>query len=237
MEQTGQIQYAVNDGVARITIANATRANSLTYPMIQELTRCWTKAAEDDQVRLAVLTGDGPRHFCAGADLNLVHANDTPFEPGANHNQTSVSVGFPKPVLGLINGPAVGLGMHLAIDCDIVLAARSAYFHEPRTSYGRPPVSVLQLTTEIGFSELVRLGVAGMRLTAQRAFDLGIVSELVDDASQLAGAAEPYIERLTTQPADAVLNSLSLLRAARRRPGVVEAMASADEQIERHFAT
>ncbi len=166
-----------------------------------------------------------------------MHANDTPFEPGANHNQTSVSVGFPKPVLGLINGPAVGLGMHLAIDCDIVLAARSAYFHEPRTSYGRPPVSVLQLTTEIGFSELVRLGVAGMRLTAQRAFDLGIVSELVDDASQLAGAAEPYIERLTTQPADAVLNSLSLLRAARRRPGVVEAMASADEQIERHFAT
>jgi E-phenylitaconyl-CoA hydratase len=235
VEEPGQITYEVHDGVARITIANATRANSLTYPMMEQLVGCWTKAAQDDEVCLAVLTGIGDRHFCAGADLNLVHARDTPFAPGANHNQTSLSVGFPKPVIGLVNGPAIGLGMHLAVDCDIILAVRSAYFHEPRTSFGRPPVSVLQLTTEIGFSELARVGIAGMPLTAERAFNLGIVSELADDASQLKRAAGLYIDKIISQPRQAVVNSLSLLRTARRRPGVLEAMANADEQIQRYF--
>lgn len=235
MEEAGQITYAVRDGAARITIANPARANSLTYPMMEQLAGCWAEAAQDDEVRVAVLTGAGDRHFCAGADLNLVHARDTPFAPGADHNQTAASVGFPKPVIGLVNGPAIGLGMHLAIDCDIILAVRSAFFGEPRTSFGRPPVSVLQLTTEIGFSELVRVGVAGMPLTAERAFGLGIVSELADDASQLEQAAGLYIGQLTSQPPQAVLNSLSLLRAARRRPGVVDAMADADVQIQRYF--
>lgn len=228
--------YAVRDGVARITIANPAKANSLTYPMMQQLARCWSRAADDDEVRLAVLTGVGDRHFCAGADLNLVHASDTPFAPGAEHNQTAVSAGFPKPVIGLVNGPAIGLGMHLAIDCDLLLAVRSAWFHEPRTSFGRPPVSVLPLAAEIGFSELVRVGVAGMPLTAERAFGLGIVSELADDRTQLEQAAGRYISKLASLAPQAVADSLALLRTARRRPGVVAAMGQADQQIQRHFS-
>jgi enoyl-CoA hydratase/carnithine racemase len=235
MDEAGQITYVVRDGVARITIDNAAKANSLTYPMMQQLARCWAAAADDDEVRLAVLAGAGDRHFCAGADLGLVQATDTPFAPGAEHNQTSASAGFPKPVIALVNGPAIGLGMHLAIDCDILLAVRSAYFREPRTAFGRPPVSVLPLTTEIGFSELVRIGLAGLPLTAERAFTLGIVSALADDPSLLEQAAEPYIAALASLPASAVADNLALLRAARRRSGVDQAMATADERIQRYF--
>jgi enoyl-CoA hydratase/carnithine racemase len=235
MSQLGSIEYRVEGGVARLTIANPSRANSLTYPMMRRLADCWTEAAKDDAVRVAVLTGEGKRHFCAGADLNLVHAEDTPFAPDAEHNQTSLTAGFPKPVVALVNGPAIGLGMQLAIDCDIVLATRHAYFLEPRTSYGRPPVSVLQLATELGFSELVRLGVAGLPMNADRAYGLGIVSELVDNPDELEGAAQPYLKKLTDQGAEAVANSLALLRSARRRPGVAEAQSRANDQIQRYF--
>ncbi|ODU04517.1 MAG: hypothetical protein ABS81_09595 [Pseudonocardia sp. SCN 72-86] len=235
MADTGRIDYEVSDGVARITITNIARANSLTYPMIQQLAECWGRAADDDGVRLAVLTGAGQRHFCAGADLTMVRASDTPYEPGAEHNQTSLSLGFPKPVIALVNGPAIGLGMQLALDCDLVLAVRTAFFREPRVAFGRPPVSVLQVTTELGFSEVVRLGVAGLPMPAERAFGLGIVSELVDDPSSLADAADRYVDAILALPADAALGSIALLRTARRRPGVTEAMARAAEQIENHF--
>ena len=236
VESTGQSTYAVDDRIARITIANAAKANSLTYPMIEQLAGCWAEAAKDEDVRVAVLTGVGDRYFCAGADLGLVHASDTPFAPGADHNQTSLSAGFPKPVIGLVNGPAIGLGMHLAIDCDIVMAVRSAYFREPRTAFGRPPVGVLQLATEIGFSDLVLTGVVGMPLTAQRAFQLGVVSELAETAAELHDLARPYLEKLVGLPPQAVADSLALLRSARSRPGVVQAMPAASEQIERHHA-
>jgi E-phenylitaconyl-CoA hydratase len=235
MSDESRIDYAVDGGVARVTIVNPSRANSLTYPMMQRLAECWTEAATDDQVRVVVLTGAGQRHFCAGADLNLVHARDTPFAPGAEHNQTALSSGLAKPVIALVNGPAIGLGLHLAVDCDIVLASRHAYFLEPRTSYGRPPVSVLGLSAVVGFSEIVRLGVAGLPLSAERAHQLGVVCELADDADGLAAAVQPYLDRFISQPPEAVVNSLTLLRSARRQPAVVEAMARADEQIQRFF--
>lgn len=235
MDTPGHILYSVKAGAARITIVNPGRANSLTYPMIQQLAACWAEAAHDDDVYVAVLTGAGDRHFCAGADLNLVRSSDTPFEPGAQHNQTSLSLGFRKPVIAAVNGPAIGLGMQLAIDCDIIVASRAAYFLEPRTSFGKPPMGVLSLTNEVGFSELVRLGVGGMRLGAERAHALGIVSELADDRAHLDRITSSYVDTFAALPPQSVVANLSLLRAARRRPGVIAATRDATERIEHSF--
>ncbi len=235
MDTSGDILYRVDAGAARITISNPGRANSLTYAMIQRLAECWEMAAADDAVRVAVLTGDGERHFCAGADLTLVHSADTPFEPGAVHNQTSLSLGFPKPVIAAVNGAAIGLGMQLAIDADLVLATRTAFFVEPRTLFGKPPMGVLPLTNEIGFAELVRAGIFGMRLSAVRAHTLGVVSDLADDRAGLDEITSAYVAALGALPQQHVTDNLALLRAARRRPGVTAAMDAAERRIETEF--
>lgn len=222
-----QILYRVDDGVAYITISNEARANCLTYPMIGALAAAWARAADDD-VRLAVLTGSGSRHFCAGADRSLVQAMDSPFEPGVRHNQTALSLGFPKPVVALVNGPAVGLGMSLAVDCDIVVAVRSAFFADGRTAYGFAPSGAVALTTEIAFSEVARLALAGTPLSAERAFTLGIVTELADDVDELHATAQPLIDQIAAQPPDAVARNLAMLRRLRRGPAVVDALVEAE---------
>lgn len=228
----GRIDYRVDEGIAWITIANEAKANSLTFSMIQALAACWKDADADDAVRVAVLRGAGGKHFCAGADRSAIHGDGLPFEPGAQHNQTALSLGFSKPVVAMINGAAIGLGMNLAIDCDIRVAVAHAFFADPRTSFGLPPNAALSVASELPAAEVSRLALAGARLEASRAYALGLVSDIAADVDALSRIAGSYAAALAAQPAGAMRANLALLRRLRRSPHVAEVMSAADRRAD-----
>jgi enoyl-CoA hydratase/carnithine racemase len=127
-----QVEYAVRDGIATLTLNRPDKLNAFTMRMQQELLECLRLAGADDDVRSVVVTGRG-RGFCAGADLSSGPSVFDPSRSGAvveardGGGVVSLAiVDCPKPVIAAINGPAVGIGATMTLPMDFRLAAESA---------------------------------------------------------------------------------------------------------------
>ncbi len=139
-----EIQYGVSGRVATVTLNRPDKLNAWTRAMEQEVRQAMNEAASDDRVRVIVITGAG-RGFCAGADMSLLQSvldrrdhplPDTAESQGAPdeavradfQRQYSYFPAIPKPVIAAINGPAVGLGLVIAMFCDLRFASEDAKF-------------------------------------------------------------------------------------------------------------
>jgi enoyl-CoA hydratase/carnithine racemase len=145
---TQETIYAVADRVATITLNRPEKLNAWTATMEKDVRACLEEAERDEDVRIIVLTGAG-RGFCAGADMSLlssVAAEGLPGDareaasrlggssiqrqgvPPDFQKKYSYFLGIEKPILAAINGPAVGLGLVIALYCDLRLASEAARF-------------------------------------------------------------------------------------------------------------
>jgi enoyl-CoA hydratase/carnithine racemase len=135
-----QVLYRVEDGVAVITLNRPDRLNAWTGHMHHELKAAMREAADDDAVRVIVLTGAG-RGFCAGADMNALQGiqqgsersipREEPFDPAADPSFRKVYSYFPsvpKPIIAAVNGACAGLGMVIALYADMRFASDAAVF-------------------------------------------------------------------------------------------------------------
>jgi enoyl-CoA hydratase/carnithine racemase len=120
-----EILYELREGVATITLNRPERLNAWTSVMEAELRTALGRAAEDDEVRVVVITGAG-RGFCAGADMSRLQgrAEGQPIAPAAPSADASERrllyiLGVPKPVIAAINGPVAGIGLCMTLYCDI----------------------------------------------------------------------------------------------------------------------
>lgn len=194
--------FEVRDRVAWITLDRPEAMNSLNPPLRRALSRHFDEVAENDDIWLAVVTGAGDRAFCAGADLKhrALEATATEAQKAEWRRMAAETVSlterwhYPKPVIAMVNGYALGGGLELAMACDIIVAADHAEFGlpEPRRGLIAGAAGVHRLPRQIGLKPAMGYMLTGRHMSAARAFELGLVNELVP-AARLRETVEDWV--------------------------------------------
>ncbi|HET9439901.1 MAG TPA: enoyl-CoA hydratase-related protein [Longimicrobiales bacterium] len=176
----------VSDDVALITINRPDKRNALNAAVRRELLAAFDQLRTDDNARVIIITGAGDKAFIAGADI-AEFAERTPVQ------QRAVMAGrrifdevadFPKPVIAMINGYALGGGCELALACDVRVGSKSAKFGQPEIKLGIIPGGggTQRLPRLIGSGHAMRLILTGELIPADEAVRIGLLDVLVDDA-------------------------------------------------------
>jgi enoyl-CoA hydratase/carnithine racemase len=231
----GEIALTASGNVAVIEIRNAEHANALTLDMMSALQAGWKWFEESAELHVALLTGEGDRHFCAGADTRYLAEMAQGEDPGQQqrfHWWPSATVS--KPVVASVNGAAVGAGMGLAVDSDILVASTNASFSSPHVTMGIPcGFGVYRLAARIPPTEAARLALMGRhaKLSAERAYALGLVSELADSPAESKQLGLEIASTIADQPPDAVTASLKLFRRVSWDEREIKLIEEAQEQV------
>jgi E-phenylitaconyl-CoA hydratase len=183
------VDYTVRDQVAVITLNRPEAMNALDPESRAELTACWQRVANDDGVRVVVLTGAGDRAFCTGADLKKTMPPKESFAQltfGAEDEEYA-SFGSDKPSICAINGYAMGGGLELALACDIRIAADTARFGLPEVRVGSIPGAggTQRLPRAVGSSDAMLMLLTGDAIDSAEALRIGLVSRVVPRAALL----------------------------------------------------
>src|SRR5262245_51594043 len=185
------IRYEVEDRVATIILNRPDRLNALSPAMIRELRRAYADAEADDAVWIIVVTGNG-RAFCAGADVTEIPEDgrvlyDEPYlstyaQWEAPQEGTPPFRTMTKPVIAAVNGICCGAGLDWVTTGDIVIASEQATFFDPHVSIGLVSGrEVVRLARALPTNIAMRIALMGRheRVDARRAYELGLVSEVV----------------------------------------------------------
>lgn len=215
------ILYNVHKKIAVITLNRPDALNALNIEMRNSLKDALSKAADDAAVRVVILTGTG-RAFCAGADLKRFLLDYEHFESTGEPSKfydlslPELMVHFPKPILAAINGPAVGVGMTMALACDIRLASESASFGCPFTRIGLTPEfgSSYFLPRLVGYSKAAEWILTSRMIKATEALSTGLISEMFGPDVDVVDEARKMAHAIAAMPEEAVLHSKKLLRQA-----------------------
>jgi enoyl-CoA hydratase/carnithine racemase len=196
------ILYEVDDHIATITFNRPDKLNAVTPLMGHELRDAFQRAEGDDAVWTIIVTGAG-RAFCAGADVEGVRTDgrvpydgkylSTFAEWDAPQEATPPFRSMAKPVLVAVNGLCCGAGLDLVTTGDIVIASEQAEFFDPHVSIGLVSGrEMVRLARVLPLNVAMRVALTGRheRLSAQRAYDLGLVTELVAPEHLAARARE-----------------------------------------------
>lgn len=178
-------------GVLTIALNRPDIRNAFNEKMIEELARVFRNEAADPAVRAVVLKGNGSV-FCAGGDLNWMKRSiELQYEENLQDTLTLTNMfallnEFPKPVVGVIHGAAIGGGVGLVAICDIVLAEKETVFSLSEVRLGVVPACIGPfVTAKIGASQARALFVSAERFKAQKAKEVGLVHEVFDTREQL----------------------------------------------------
>jgi 2-(1,2-epoxy-1,2-dihydrophenyl)acetyl-CoA isomerase len=195
---------------ATIELDRPDTLNAWNAQLGHDLLAAVTAVAEDDAVRAVVITGAG-RAFSAGADLRDLSGREERTAQGVPdvrrvlteryHPIITTIRTMPKPVLAAVNGPAVGIGLSLALAADLVIAAESAYLLLAFVNIGLVPDggSSLFVPTRVGFARPAEMAMLGERVPAAQALDWGLVNRVVPDDA-FAGEVAALRDRLAAGP-------------------------------------
>jgi len=251
-----EILYDVADGVATITFNRPDRLNASTFKMERELREAVVAAGSDDGVRVIVLTGAG-RGFCAGFDTSSLsnvanesngvlngeqlstHLEDVFGAPHPDYlGRYSYFPSIPKPIIAAINGPAVGLGMIMAMFCDIRLASDTAKIGAPFTRLGliaEHGISWL-LPRLVGLSNALDLLFTAQPINAEEARRIGLVSHVYEAADFQTKVAE-YAGHLANNISPRALRITKAQVYSDQYRTLDEATLIADEEMDKSLST
>ncbi len=189
------VRYEVVRRVAWLTIDRPEARNALSAEVRQLLTEGFERFAADDEAAVLVLTGAGTQAFCAGGDLREMADTGLTVPPPDFVPQPGRTVALDKPVVAAVNGLAYGGGFLLAQQCDLVLAAEHARFAISEAKVGRGAPWAAPLSWLVPPRIAMQLLVTGEPITAQRAYEVGLVNEVLP-AAGLHDAAQALGERI-----------------------------------------
>lgn len=181
-----------SSGVTRLRLNRPQARNALNLALRQELARAFETLDRDDAVRCVVLCASGP-HFAVGADLTEVHALGAAdiWRQQVMRYWKSIA-DFSKPVIASVHGAALGGGCELALHADVIVAGRGAVFGQPEINLGMMPGggATQRLVKVVGKYRAMKLMLTGQSISADEAFAMGMVSEVVPDERTEARALE-----------------------------------------------
>jgi enoyl-CoA hydratase len=212
--------------------------NAMDATMLAELERAWQELDADPHVRVIINTGEGVA-FQTGLDVRQLASDraalreqsrrtrDAELKLSAWHN------GVQKPVIAAVNGVCAGGGLHFVADADIVIAASDATFLDPHVSIGQVSAyEVIALVRKSPMEPIVRMALAGRheRLTAERARQLGILSEVIDPPEGLRDAARDLASKIArNSPAAMAATKRALWEALER--GLTDACRAGSAEL------
>ena len=189
MQSYNNIAVHLEKGILRIKFNRPSVGNALSLAMVNEIGAVLTTIEHDDEVRVLVFSGEGT-HFCAGGDIkDMADARRAPFggeDPIALLNREFGTIitrvqNFPKPVVMVVTGAAMGGGFGLVCVGDVILCDSTAKFRLPETGLGLPPAQIAPfLVSRLGLSKARRLALTGASLNAEEALAIGLVDFCVE---------------------------------------------------------
>jgi enoyl-CoA hydratase/carnithine racemase len=164
------IIYTVKDHVATVTLNRPQAGNNLNLELAQELAELCRRINQDDYVYVAIISGAGDKAFCKGSQPE-----------NSGYKASSAIAAIEKPVIAAINGDALGVGLELALGCDIRLASDKAKFGFPEVAKGLIPADggTQRLPRIVGWGKALELILTAGTITAKEALEIGLVSRIV----------------------------------------------------------
>jgi enoyl-CoA hydratase/carnithine racemase len=229
--------YEERHGVAYVTLNRPAQLNAFNSVMQRELRALWRGLRRHDDVRCVVLTGAGEKAFCTGIDRmeqmggegdttfdegEAIGSGETPFmfnDPGDNIGPKSCDLW--KPVIAAVNGMACGGAFYMLGEVEFIIAADRATFFDPHVTYGMTAAyEPIHMSGVMPFGEIMRVSLLGNheRLSARRAYEIGMVSEVAPDA-ELAERASWAAEAIASQPPLAIQGTVRAIWGAREMGG------------------
>ena len=184
MSNMKYIQVEPQEDVAIIRINRPEALNAMNTEVISELSRAIDIVGVDDGIKVVIITGAGDRSFCAGADISyMVDIDPMTAERYASSAQSVLNKieKLEKPVIAAVNGFALGGGCELAMVCDLRIASSNAKLGQPEVTIGIPPGwgGTQRLMRIVGPAKAKELVFTGKMITADEAFQIGLVNKIV----------------------------------------------------------
>ncbi|MEA2945006.1 MAG: hypothetical protein QOI40_336 [Alphaproteobacteria bacterium] len=173
------------NGVAVVTINRPQVLNALDVPAKERLGSIWREISDDPGIRVAVLAGAGEKAFCAGSDIKEINRTGR-MVTTETLLQAIPGVGTPlvKPVIAALHGYCIGMGMTLALHCDLRLAAKDTVLGYPEVRHGMiSAVSALHLPQVIPSAQAMEMLLMARNISAEEALRWGLVNAVVDDVA------------------------------------------------------
>ena len=209
-------RYEQHDAVALIALNRPDSLNAFTTELRAALLAALERARDDDSVRAVVLTGEG-RAFSAGADLKDAKV-DRPISEILQQEYRpilEIIAAMPKPVIAAVPGSAAGIGLSIALQCDLLLMADDAFMLSPFTTISLLPDGGLNwtLVRQLGYRRAFQLSVESERIPAARCVELGLANKAVP-AAELRSAAIDWAQAVSRRAPLSVAATKKAMRHA-----------------------
>ena len=186
------VRYERHDAVTVITLSRPDSMNAFNTELRAALQAAFDRARDDESVRVVVFTGEG-RCFSAGADLKAGIDRDVSEILQVEYRPIQEAIAtIPKPVIAAVPGSAAGIGMSMALQCDLLIMADNAFLLSPFTTISLVPDGGLNwmLVRQLGYRRAFQLSVECERISAQRCVELGLANKAVPADALMDAALE-----------------------------------------------
>ncbi|KMY44485.1 enoyl-CoA hydratase [Bacillus sp. FJAT-27916] len=212
------LQFTVTNNIARITLNRPEQMNAFSEDMIHSWIKALEEVRDSDEIHVLVISGNG-RAFCSGGDIKAMARGDGFLNHDGSNDYSSTALARKNslwknvqriplllqeidiPVIAMLHGAAFGAGFDMALACDIRIAAKSTKIAESYVKAGIVPGdgAAWFLPRLIGTDKALDLLWNGQVLTAEEAYQLGLLTYVIDD-SELQSFTDHYVERLKNGP-------------------------------------